>query len=76
MAERATAYTLLIYSALAFFATRENSFSLSFEFDNRYLNSPTRCSWYEYRPGDNSLRGSRDIMATLFPWVADSMHQV
>ncbi|CAB0040417.1 unnamed protein product, partial [Trichogramma brassicae] len=39
MAERAAAYTLLIYSAPAFFAARENSFSLSFEFDNRYLNS-------------------------------------
>ncbi|CAB0040455.1 unnamed protein product [Trichogramma brassicae] len=39
MAERATAYALLIYSAPAFFAARENYFSLSFEFDNRYLNS-------------------------------------
>ncbi|CAB0032541.1 unnamed protein product, partial [Trichogramma brassicae] len=39
MAVRAVANTLLIYSALAFFATHENSYSLSFEFNNRYLSS-------------------------------------
>ncbi|CAB0040538.1 unnamed protein product, partial [Trichogramma brassicae] len=30
---------------------------------------PTLCTRYEYRPGDDFLRGSRDVMATMFPGV-------
>ncbi|CAB0034096.1 unnamed protein product [Trichogramma brassicae] len=37
---------------------------------------PTRCSWYEYRPGDDFLRGGRTVFATSSTRVAYSVYQV
>ncbi|CAB0039985.1 unnamed protein product [Trichogramma brassicae] len=52
---------------LTIFHLLMKSESFDYGYTIEYYGRPTRCSKCEYRPGDDFLRGSRDVMATMFP---------